>query len=80
MMVRVECYAGHRGEATPGRLHLDRRDVELVELLDCWLAPGHRYFKLRGADRATYILRHDERRGAWELTLYQAVGASAAAR
>ena len=72
MIVRVECYAGHRGEATPRRLLLDHRQVELVELLDCWLAPDHRYFKLRGADRAVYILRHDEQQGVWELTLYQA--------
>jgi hypothetical protein len=83
MIVRVECYAGHRGEATPRRLFLDHRQVELVELLDCWLAPDHRYFKLRGADGATYILRHDEPRGVWELTLYQAPqarGASTSAR
>jgi hypothetical protein len=72
MIVSVECYAGHRGEQTPRRLRFDGRTVELVELLDCWLAPDHRYFKLRGADRATYILRHDEPRGVWELTLYQA--------
>ena len=72
MIVRVECYAGHRGEATPRRLLLEHRAVALVELLDCWLAPDNRYFKLRGADGATYILRHDEPRGRWELTFYQA--------
>ena len=78
MIVRVESYTGHRGEATPRRLVLDHRQVKLVELLDCWLAPDHRYFKLRGADRATYILRHDEQRGVWELTLYEAPQAGGA--
>jgi hypothetical protein len=72
MLVQVECYAGHRGEQTPRRVRFDGRTIELVELLDCWLAPDHRYFKLAGADGATYILRHDAARGRWELTLYQA--------
>ena len=72
MLVQVECYAGHRGEETPRRLRFDGRAVELVELLDCWLAPDHRYFKMRAEDAATYILRHDQASGRWELTLYQA--------
>jgi hypothetical protein len=72
MIVSVECYAGHRGEQTPRRLRFDERTVELVELLDCWLAPDHRYFKMRAEDDATWILRHDQPSGRWELTLYQA--------
>jgi hypothetical protein len=71
MIVRVECYAGHRGEETPRRVWFDGRAVELVELLDAWLAPDHRYFKMRGADGATYILRHDQPSERWQLTLYQ---------
>jgi hypothetical protein len=72
MLVKVECYAGHRGEETPRRVSFDGRTVALVELLDCWLAPDHRYFKMRTEDGATYILRHDAASGRWELTLYQA--------
>jgi hypothetical protein len=72
VIVRVECYAGHRGEETPRRLWLDHRSVELIELIDAWLGPDHRYFKLRGDDGAAYILRHDQPRGQWQLTLYQA--------
>jgi hypothetical protein len=72
VIVRVECYAGHRGEQTPRRLWFNGRSVELIELLDAWLGPDHRYFKLRGADGAVYILRHDAPSGRWELTLYQA--------
>jgi hypothetical protein len=71
VIVRVECYAGHRGEETPRRVWFDGRAVELVELLDAWLAPDHRYFKMEGADGATYILRHDRPSGRWQLTLYQ---------
>ncbi len=72
MIVRVGCYAGHRGEETPRRLRFEGRTVELVEMQDAWLAPDHRYFKMRGADGATYILRHDQPSGTWQITLYQA--------
>jgi hypothetical protein len=69
--VGVECYAGHRGEQTPRTLILGDRRIGVVEVLDAWLAPEHRYFKLRGADGGTYLVRHDERSNAWELTMFQ---------
>jgi hypothetical protein len=72
VIVKVLCHAGHRGEETPRRLGLDGREVELVEVLDCWLGPDHRYFKMGGDDGATYLLRHDTARDLWELTMYQA--------
>ena len=72
--VRVECYAGHRGEEEPRRFMLGGRTVEIVEILDRWLSPDHRYFKVRGADNATYILRHDTRAESWELWMYQRSG------
>ncbi len=71
MDVRVECYAGHRGEETPRRFHLGSRAVAVAEVLDRWLAPSHRYFKLRGDDGALYILRHDPESGRWELSLFE---------
>ena len=70
-MVRVDCYAGYRGEETPRRLHLGDRHVDLVEVLDRWLSPEYRYFKCRGDDEAVYILRHDVSTDCWELTLYE---------
>jgi hypothetical protein len=71
MLVQVECYAGHRGEETPRRLRLDGRSVGLVEVLDCWLGVDHRYFKMLGADGATYILGHDSASGRWEMRMYE---------
>lgn len=67
----VECYAGHRGEQEPSRVHLSGRVIRVEEILDRWIAPDHRYFKLRGDDGALYIVRHDERRGMWELTFFR---------
>ena len=74
--VRVECYAGHRGEQTPRTLVLGERRIEVAEVVDAWLAPGYRYFKLRGDDGDTYLVRHDERSDTWELTMFRAEHAS----
>jgi hypothetical protein len=71
MRLRVECYAGYKGEETPRRFHLGERLVEVAEVVDRWLAPDHSYFKVRGDDGVLYILRHDEgEEGEWELTVY----------
>jgi hypothetical protein len=72
MEIRVECYAGHKAEETPRRLIFDTRTVEVAEVLDRWLAPDHRYFKLRGGDGATYIVRHDVAAERWELVMFEA--------
>jgi len=70
-VIKVECYAGHRGEEEPRRFWLGERLVEVAEILDRWLAPEHRYFKVRGDDGATYIVRHDASHDRWELTLFE---------
>ena len=72
LTISVECYAGHRGEQTPRALVLGGRRVAVAEVVDAWLAPDYRYFKLRGADGDTYLVRHDERSGSWELTMFRA--------
>lgn len=69
--ITVECYAGHRGEQTPRAFTLGDRRVEVEEVLDAWLAPDHRYFKLKGADGHTYMVRHDVTADRWELTMYE---------
>jgi len=69
--VQVECYAGHKGEQTPRRFFIRGRKVEVSEVMDSWLAPDHRYFKLCGDDDAIYILRHDTAGGQWEITMFE---------
>ena len=71
MDLDVECHAGHRGEETPRRIVLGGRAVVVIEVLDRWYGPDHRYFKLRGDDGATYLVRHDEQAERWELHLYE---------
>lgn len=66
--LHVECYAGYRGEETPRRFTLDGRTIEVVSIVDRWLAPDHRYFKVEGDDRQVYLLRHDTQAQSWEPT------------
>jgi hypothetical protein len=71
MRLQVECYSGYRGEETPRRFVLGENHIRVDRILDRWLSPDHRYFKLLGDDGAVYILRHDMRQLSWELTFYR---------
>ena len=65
--IRVECYAGHRAEESPRRFFLGQREIRVSEIIDRWLDPDHRYFKVRGKSKNIYMLRHDTRTGVWEI-------------
>lgn len=66
MQISVECYAGYQGEELPRAIMIGDRRVAVDEVLDRWLAPDHRYFKVKGEDGAVYIVRHDVASGVWE--------------
>jgi hypothetical protein len=68
MPIRVECYAGHRGEETPRRFEIGDLRVDVVEVVDRWLEPDYRYFRVKGANDKIYLLRHQTTRDSWELT------------
>jgi hypothetical protein len=72
--IHVECYSGYRGEQTPRRFRLATRTIGVFKVLDQWLAPDHRYFKLLGDDGGEYILRHDPFAEAWELIFFKRNG------
>jgi hypothetical protein len=72
--VRVVCYAGYRDEETPRYFYIGDRRVVVTEVLDSWLAPEHRYFKVCGNDSGLYILRHDVASDRWELTMFATRG------
>ena len=71
LCVAVDCYAGYRGEETPRRFRLGERTFEIELVVDQWLAPDHRYFRVRTATGELCILRHDVTSDVWELTLFQ---------
>jgi hypothetical protein len=67
LKIRVECYAGYRGEEEPRAFTLGERRFAVLEILDRWLEPRHRYFKVKVDDERRFILRHDSASGEWEL-------------
>ena len=69
--IRVECYAGYRGEETPRCFFVHNRCIDVAQVIDRWLDPDHRYFKVRGDDDGRYILRHDAASGVWEIILFE---------
>ena len=71
MKIKVTCYAGYRGEETPRIIRFQSRKIEVKKVLDRWLNPDYRYFKLLGNDDGIYIVRHDIDTGDWGLTFYQ---------
>ncbi len=70
-VVDVECHAGYRGEETPRRFRGGECQVEIGEVVDSWLAPDHRYFKVQDTHGDLYILRNDVAADRWELTWFR---------
>jgi len=71
MHIQVEMHVGYGGVEMPRRIHVDGRDIDVVENLDQWHGPNYRYFKFKGNDGNLYILRLDEDRTEWDLTLFR---------
>ena len=69
--IKVNCYAGYRGEQEPRELVIGDQPVAVASIEDRWFSPDHRYFKLVGRDECRYIIRHDVDTQAWELVYYQ---------
>ena len=69
--IKVECYAGYRGEETPRAIGFESGKIEVKKVLDRWLDPDYRYFKVLGDDQGIYIIRNDVNTGVWGLTFYK---------
>jgi hypothetical protein len=67
MKIRVECHAGYRGDEEPRAFTLGERRFAVLEVLDRWLDPRHRYFKVLADDGRKFILRQDTASGDWEV-------------
>jgi hypothetical protein len=50
---------------------MGQREIRIVTVMDRWLAPDHRYFKVLGDDDSIYIIRHDPYLHVWELIFYR---------
>jgi hypothetical protein len=70
MAIRVECYAGYRGEQEPLAFWLGEHRLAVRGIVDRWFAPTQRWFKVDADDGHVYVLRHDETTGDWELAAF----------
>ncbi len=44
---------------------------KVAEVLDCWPGEDHQYVKVRTTNDDLYILRYDETRNAWEVSVFR---------
>jgi len=70
--VRVECYAGYKGDERPVKLQIDERMVDIAEVEDRWYSPGATYFRVLLANGERYVLRREDAQDLWTLEAFRA--------
>ena len=70
-IVRVECYAGYKGDERPVRVRFGERTEEVRDVEDRWYSPGVTFFRVVAESGDRYILRHDEAQDVWTLEGFQ---------
>ena len=43
IQLKVECYAGYKGEEVPRAIRFESQTVTVKEIVDQWIGPDHRY-------------------------------------
>ena len=71
--MRVECYAGYKGDERPVRLHLGGYSLEVVTVEDRWYSPGATFFRVVVDGGDQYVLRHEDAQDVWCLSAFRAV-------
>lgn len=62
--VQVRCHAGYRGQETPRAVVQEGRELEVLEILERWLEPGCRCFRIR-TEGGVAVLIHEEAEDRW---------------
>ncbi len=70
--LRVECYAGYKGDERPVRVLLDHQMTEVSAIEDRWFAPGSTYFRVLMSTGERYVLRHDDAQDFWTIEAFRA--------
>ncbi len=73
MKVKVECFAGRKGDERPVRFNLRERDYIVEEIQDHWKDLDGEFFKVLADDGNLYILHRRVAGGADEWSL-QSIG------
>jgi hypothetical protein len=69
--IKVDCYAGYKGEECPRRFTLGDAVLDVTEIEDQWYSPSSQYFRVRANDENTYVLRHDQENDSWSLEAFR---------
>lgn len=64
---KVQCYSGPNGEE-PQSFDIGAQSMRVSEIVDRWIGPGFRYFKVKGGNRKLYVIRHNSAEDRWEMT------------
>ena len=70
-VIKVDCYAGYRGDQRPLRFVLGESTLQVVDVEDQWYSPDAIYFRVLAGDGNTYVLRHDEQTHTWTLEAFR---------
>jgi len=71
-LLRVECYAGYKGDEYPVRVFFRGRLAEVTAVEDRWYSPGSTYFRVLVSNGERYVLRHQEAQDQWTLEAFRA--------
>ena len=75
--VRVEYYAGYRGDERPVRVLLGQEMIDVAEIEDRWYSPGSTYFRVHLSNGERYVLRRTEAQDTWTIEAYRATRSTA---
>jgi hypothetical protein len=70
-LLRVECYAGYKGDERPVRLQLGGEMVEVASVEDRWYSPGATYFRVLLGNGERYVLRREDAQDVWTLEAFR---------
>ena len=73
-LLRVECYAGYKGDERPVKLEIDERMVEITEVEDRWYSPGATFFRVLLTNGERYVLRREDAQDTWTLEAFRSPG------
>jgi hypothetical protein len=70
--MRVECYAGYKGDERPVKVQIGEKMVDVAEVEDRWYSPGATYFRVLLASGERYVLRREDIQDLWTLQAFRA--------
>jgi hypothetical protein len=70
MKTRVQSYTGYHDESEPRSFDLGNQRLEVVEILERFHSPEHRYFKVKVTGTKFYFVRYGATSKDWEIAPY----------